>query len=293
MKKEEKLKEVLALIGHVSNAARREISGISNSYSVPIEEIRLRVGGLCTVRVGGQEYPLNSSLDKGMMNEILTSLCAGALYAHRDSISEGYISMDCGVRVGVAGRAGYEGGSCVGIGDVGTLVFRLPTAECGFAHELYDYWLSVGMGGMLIISPPACGKTTALRSLAAIIGSQRPIYRTVAVDERCEFDVSDFSGTTVDILRGYKRSEGIEIAVRTMSPDIIMCDEIYRQSDVDALMSALGAGVTVIATAHGRSKEDVINKHVIKPLIDAGMFRTVVTIRRENGDFVYTVGSFK
>ena len=191
--------------------------------------------------------------------------------------------------MGIGGHAGYDGGRCVGVNDVSALVFRIPSATSEFAEELYLSWLRDGKGGMLIISPPGGGKTTTLRSLAGYVGTSRDGgVRTVIVDERCEIDRDDYLDSQVDILSGYKRHDGIEIAIRTMSPEVIMCDEIFSERDADALIGALGAGITVIATAHGSSKNDIMQRDGIRRLVELGMFDTLVTVTRESADFGYT-----
>lgn len=141
---------------------------------------------------------------------------------------------------------------------------------------------------MLIISPPGGGKTTLLRSLARYIGSYKDNgLRTVIIDERCEIDRDDYRESKVDVLSGYKRHDGIEIAVRTMSPEVIMCDEIFSGDDSDALTGALGAGITVFATAHGGSLSDVMKRDCIRRLVELGAFSTLVTVTRDGGEFGY------
>ncbi len=285
-KRKKGLNEVLSLIDKHSAPIGREIRGVTDT-PLFTEEIRLRRGGVSSVRVGGRDLPLAYKLPDSAMDDIVVSLCHGALYAYRDSIIEGYVNMKGGVRVGIGGHAGYEGGKCVGVNDVSSLVFRIPSAIAEYAEELYLSWRASGMGGMLIISPPGGGKTTALRSLAPFVGTSGGGVRTVIVDERCEIDREDYLDSQVDVLAGYKRHDGIEIAVRTMSPEVIMCDEIFSERDADALEGALGAGITVIATAHGKELSDVLKRASIRRLIDLGMFDTLVTVTRKDGAFGY------
>ena len=281
------LSEVLALIDRHKGGLGREIRGVIHSTVPSVEEIRLRRGGVSSIRIGGRDLPLSSRISDEGMDDMVVSLCHGALYAYRDSIIDGYIHMDGGVRVGIGGHAGYEGGRCVGVNDVSSLVFRIPSGVAEFAEELYRSWVTDGMGGMLIVSPPAGGKTTVLRSLAHYVGSYETGVRTVIVDERCEIDREDYLNSQVDVLSGYKRHDGIEIAVRTMSAEVLMCDEIFSDKDADALAGALGAGITVIATAHGKGMDDVMKRENVKRLIDLGMFDTLVSITRSNSEFGY------
>ena len=250
-----------------------------------VSEIRLRLHGVCALVVRGENRSLSVSLDKSDVKEILRLVTGGALFSHRDEVCRGFISLPLGVRVGVIGRARYEGGRVIGVDEVTSLVFRLPTGECSFARQLYGEWWRLG-GGMLICSPAGQGKTTAIRSLARLIGSGREAKRVVVVDERCEFDSSEYCDAYVDILRGYRRAVGVDIAIRTMSAEVLIVDEISSCEDAVAMMSALGAGVTVIATAHADSLIGAAKRAYIRELILGGLFESVCIIRG-GGEFSY------
>ena len=284
---------VCKVIEEILPEAAREILGVDASVGGRIEEIRLRSFGVCSLVVCGKSYPLRLRVSPSEMADILSRLCHDALYAYRDTITMGYITMEGGIRVGVGGKASYDGGRSVGVGEVSSLVFRIPSSECSFANELHLRWRELGAPGMLIASPPSGGKTTAERALARLIGSGPLLKRVVIVDERCEFDPEDYAGAHVDVLRGYKRSEGIEIAVRTMSAELIMVDEIFTDGDRDALLRAHGSGVTVIATAHARNADDLQKKAVIASLLSGGMFPMLAFIERESGSFNFRVEEYR
>ena len=254
-----------------------------------INEIRLRSHGLSSLSIGVKNISLGISLGAQQMKEIFKRICDGAIFAHRDDVCRGFVSLNGGVRVGVCGHARYENGLIVGVSDISALVFRLPTGECSFARDLYKEWSSIG-GGMLICSMAGGGKTTAIRSLAKLIGTGRDARRVVVADERCEFSPSDYTDAHVDILRGYKRALGIDIAIRTMTAEILIVDEISAKEDAMAMLSALGAGVTVIATAHAESLEGAMKREYISELVRCGMFESVCVIERRDDDFSYSLG---
>ena len=176
----------------------------------------------------------------------------------------------------------------MGIGDVSALCFRIPTGRCEFALEVYKYWFQKGRPNMLVFSAPAGGKTTLLRALAREAGGGRDALGVVVVDERREFIKNDYEGCFVDILSGYGRDEGTEIALRTMSPQLIIIDELGSEADAEALLGAYGAGVPVIASAHGRSVEELRGRRGIGRLIDMGMFGVFVGLENKDGRFFYT-----
>ena len=282
-------KMVMALM---PKAVRDEISEYLTRASVSegwVNEIRLRAYGTVALVVSGRNVALTSSVSKEEMREVFKRICGGAVYAHRDDMCRGFVSIDGGVRVGVCAEARYERGSVIGVGEISSLIFRIPSCECSFADELYRGWLSFGCGGMLICSAAGEGKTSAIRSLAGLIGSGRAPYRVVVVDERCEFDPHRYSGAHVDILRGYRRALGVDIAIRTLSAEVIIVDEVSSGEDAAAALSALGAGVRVIATAHAKSFAEAVRRPYIREMIEAGLFDTVCVISRKNGRFSFTL----
>lgn len=136
----------------------------------------------------------------------------------------------------------------------------------------------------LIISPPKCGKTTILRDLARNLSGRG--YRVGICDERSEIagcynGKSSFDlGSRTDILDGCPKSEGILMLIRSMSPDVIITDEIGRKEDVGAIDSALCAGVKTITTIHGSSYEDVENS-AVGELIKRHVFETLIFLSAE------------
>ena len=253
-----------------------------------ISEIRLRSPGALALTVSGENILLPIRIDTENMRVIFKRICDGAIFAHRDDVCRGFVTVDGGIRVGVCGHARYDGGRVIGVGDVSALVFRLPGCECSFGRALYERWQRIG-GGMLICSRAGEGKTTAIRSLAALIGSGRTPRRVVVADERCEFDTDRYIDAHVDILRGYRRPLGVDIAIRTMSCEVLIVDEISSPDDSRAMLSALGAGVSVIATVHAASLADAMRRPYIRELIDGGLFESICIIKRDGARFGFEI----
>ena len=272
------------VLSYLPRGVRREVFEISRTVSrfwLNLSEIRLRADRTSSLVMGGVCYPLIALVGGEDIRDVMLRLSEGALYTCRDSIADGYIPIGGGVRVGVAGTARYDGGRIVGVGDISALVFRFPATFCEFGEELYRAWLATGSGNMIIASPPMGGKTTALASLASYIGGGRGARRVVIVDERCEFDRDMYEGREVDILSGYKRERGIEMALRTMSPEVLIADEIATTSEADAIMSVLGAGIRVITSVHAEGLEDLYQRPCLKGLIDARLFSSMVILHND------------
>lgn len=277
--KQEKRRNFLSLLPTRVRAELERLTLSRGSDITSVSEIKLRAFGRSTVTVSGEKIALASRVGCEEMSEILSLLCEGSLYAYRDRIREGYISLDGGVRVGICAEARYDSGNLVGVTDVTSLVFRIPTGSFSFAPELYEIFRECSRG-MLIYSPPGVGKTTALRSLVGLIGSGRRGEEVSVIDERCEFFHDDYVGASVDILRGYKRADGMEIALRSLSPEVIAVDEVGRLSEANAMLESLNAGVRVIATAHADSLDALKRRVNMKPFFDYGVFDVFVGIKK-------------
>lgn len=282
----EKISE-LGFFCKLPSAVRAELEALSLSRPALVRglsELRLRAEGLSAVTVFGERIPLSAHVGRGELSHLVSELCDGSLYAYKDTIADGYIPLRGGVRVGVCGLARYDGGSLVGISEVSSLLFRIPTAASSFATELYELF-SETERGLLICSPPACGKTTALRSLAAALARGRSGLNVAVVDERCEFIPDDYAASSVDIFRGYKKSEGLELALRTLSPDVMLVDEIGGTEEAVALLPYLASGVRIVATAHAASFSELSRKHNVAPFLSRHLFDSFAFLSRRDGEY--------
>ena len=246
-----------------------------------ISEIHITLGRCSSVLIGGERVMIGVEVTSQDMDITVHRVCGGAIYAHRDTISEGYVSLRGGVRVGICGQARYESDRLVGVSEVSSLVFRIPTATSSLKDELFSAWQGTKCG-MLIYSPPGVGKTAALRSLVFGLASRGE--NVALVDERREFCSENFEGLPVDVLSGYRRADGFEIALRTLSPDVIAVDEIGRLEEVGAIMESLGSGVRLAITAHAGSISEIRKRAVTAPLIENGMVDMLVGLSIENGE---------
>lgn len=257
-----------------------------------LSELRIRVGGVSFAIVSGECLPLRIELTRREIEDIYTSVISGSVYAYKEETLEGFVTMQGGVRVGICGDARYDGGRICSVKDISSLIFRIPVSESENAEDIYELWRRCE-GGLLLFSPPGAGKTSALRKLAYYIGTGSSSKRTVVVDERREFIPEDYAYACVDILKGYKKDKGIEIAVRTLGAEVIILDEIGTDAEADAIFAAGMGGVTVIAACHGGSLAEVMSKDGIARLVTGGFFDTAVRLYKEGAAFMKEVTSLK
>ena len=262
-----------------------EIASLCRRYG-EARELRLRRRGVSLLIFADRSASVKSVGDS-TVDDVFSAVCRGAPYAFRDSIVRGFVPLFDGIRVGVAGRAHYDGGRLVGVSDIESLVFRLPTGSCDFAERITAICRSAP-GGVLIFSPPFGGKTTALRAIAAELSSDR---RVVIVDEREEIWTAALKGRNIDLLSGYRRAAGIEIATRCLAPEVIITDEIAAE-DADDILASANSGVPIIATAHAATVGELLARAHIARLLNLGVFSTLVGIYKEDGRFVCREESF-
>lgn len=261
-----------------------------------LEEIRLRRELSSSLTTDRGTLVLPVVLSGREMDETLTRICGGSLYAHSETIGEGYVILGGGVRVGVCGRAAVENGRVIGVYDPSALCFRIPGAprvDARAVEELIRTGRESGRG-VLIYAPPGVGKTTLLRAVVRRIGCGEHPMRIAVVDSRGELAPASVADglrrrCTVDVLSGYPRPKGIEIAVRTLNAEVAVCDELGDVEEGRAVLAVQNCGIPLLATAHGKTLGELLQRPGIRMLHDAGVFAFYVGITRTRGGFSYTV----
>lgn len=262
-----------------------------------IEEIRMRADRRCSLVVSGRNIMLDTVLDRAELSAVLEGMCQGSLYAFSDTINQGYVSLPDGVRVGVCGRAGCDGDRIIGIYDVSSLSVRIPHRSRPHGEEicrlLYSFERTCGV---LVYSPPGIGKTTLLRSVAVMLSSgawsdNASPLRTVVIDTRGELAfASEGRDLCLDVLSGYPRRQGIEIATRCLNAEVIICDEIGDYEEAMSLVASHNCGVPLIASAHAGNVEQLLSRTGLRLLHEAKIFGAYVGITRDGcGGYKYDI----
>lgn len=254
-------------------------------YRGCISEIRLRLGGVLTVTANSTNVCTHLRCTSSDVEYTVRALCGNSLYSHSETIKEGYICTDGGIRAGVCGRAVTDGGRIISVTDISSVSIRIPHRIPGASDDMCRLIMNEGFRGMIIYSPPGIGKTTALREIVSRMGSKPYNLRISVIDTRFEICGGLSGDLTVDALSGYPRAKGIECAVRTLSPQLIICDEIGSREDSEALRESYGSGVPCIVSAHAGSFSELSKKPYIKDVIEMGAFSYAVGLERERGSF--------
>ncbi|MDI3256601.1 MAG: stage III sporulation protein AA [Kyrpidia sp.] len=227
---------------------------------------------------------------------ILQGLSQSSLYALEEELRRGYLTLPGGHRVGIAGRAVVAGGRVQSQVDITGLNFRVARPVLGVSRALAP-WLLDAPGkpaSVLVLSPPQCGKTTLLRDLAHHLSAgiwhpTVPPLKVAVVDERSEL-AGTFQGRRhhdlgprTDVLDGCPKAEGMMMMVRSMSPDVLVTDEVGGEADIAALMEAVGSGVTVLASAHAAGLKEASGRPALRPLLEGRIFHRYVVLSRRQG----------
>lgn len=263
----------------------------SDEFLSSITEIRLRESLPFSVCVGNKSYTFNKEGGFTSVSDAvictsqdieysLEKLCASSLYSFDDTIKNGYIPLENGCRAGVCGECVLVDGRVASVRRILAINIRISRPKKEFARDLIEHYVRHSLSDTLIISPPALGKTTLLRSTAALLseGALGKPLKVAIIDERCELYVSGMTKGTVDVISGCPKVYGISLMTRTMSPEVMICDEISA-CECDEIRNARRCGVTFIASLHAGSIEDAMSRPFVRELVGDGGFGTFVVLK--------------
>ncbi len=255
-----------------------------------ITEIRLRNEKPVSVDLNGNSLFINSQseLIQSTSQAIMASsqdieysfktAFSYSLHSFSKELSMGYITTKGGNRVGVCGTAvvyNEDRESIETVKNISSLNIRISHEVCGFADRICGRCFYDGPKSVLIIGLPASGKTTLLRDIAKNLGGR---YKLSLIDEQNEISATyrnsaqNNVGKLTDIFVGYPKHKGISIAVRVMSPSVIIADEIGSMEDYKAIEFAHHSGVKVITAVHGNSLQQIKCKPAINAMLAQKMF---------------------
>lgn len=250
----------------LAEAVRKTLS----LWNTPVSEIRLREKRLLSVTLGRKNVICDITCTREEIQQTVAAVCGNSLYSHSESIREGCITTDSGIRVGVCGHAVTADGHISMVRDITSLNLRIPHRIPGAADELFRQIQN--SPNVLIYSSPGKGKTTVLRELIPLLSSGKSAKRCAVIDTRYELCAGIDSSDLTDVFYGYPRYEGILSAVRTMSPEYIICDEISTEQDAKALLCAHTAGISICASIHSGNSDELFRIPIVKMLNEAKVF---------------------
>lgn len=268
-----------------------------------LQEIRIKVQKPLQYYLGTKEVITNYIVTKEDIKTIIQRMSNYSIYAFEEEIKNGYITIEGGHRVGICGTCVMDGSKVKTIKNIASVNIRICREIIGCSNKIIPYIVEKNrVLNTIIISPPKCGKTTLIRDISRNLSNGIKINnidfqgkKVCIVDERseiagCSAGIPQMNvGIRTDVLDNCFKSEGIIMAVRSMAPDIIICDEIGTPRDVESIITALNSGVNLITTIHGFGIEDLFNRGVFKEILENNVFKRAIVLGtiKKIGDIKY------
>ena len=253
-----------------------------------LQEIRIKEGKPCILILEGREVIIKYITKREDIKYILQRVSNYSLYAFEEDIKQGFITIKGGHRIGLAGECVMEDGKIKTIRNISSLNIRICREIIGCSNKAIEHLVKNGrVLNTLIISPPKCGKTTILRDIARKLSGDGK--KVSVIDERseiaaCYLGVPQMNlGIRTDVLDNCLKSEGMIMAIRSLSPEVIICDEIGSIKDIEALVMAFNSGINIVVTLHGYSIDDFFNRKVFSELIENYILDRIVVLNNKNG----------
>ena len=272
---------------------------IPNNYKEKVREIRLRLNRPIVLVLDKGMYTVNSSgmlsrnfseksfvVFKDILFRSFNKICKYSIYSYQNDLKKGFITLSGGHRVGVCATAIYNQNEKIeNIKDISSMNIRISKNLIGVADKILNKIKN--FKGILVLGPPESGKTTCLRDIARSLslGKLGSPFKVVIIDERNEFSGSH-SGMIqndigfCDVLNSYSKIDGINLSIRNLSPEIIVCDEIDFKKDLEALFLGLNSGVKFICSIHSGSVEELMRKKTIYPILESAAFDKIILLKR-------------
>lgn len=259
-----------------------------------LEEIRIRINRPIEITLKGAPRFLSYIIQPDDAFHLMNKISHFSIYTLEEELKRGYITVSGGHRIGLAGKVILEEGKVKAIRDVSSFNIRIAREKVGIAETIIPFVFKGNWMHTMVIGPPQTGKTTLLRDIARIISTgnmKEGIHASKVgiVDERSEIagcvnGVPQLTfGHRLDVLDACPKAEGMMMMIRSMSPDVLIVDEIGRKEDAEAIQEAVHAGIKLIMTTHGTSMEEIRKRPSLREILDQRIFQRFVVLSRKEG----------
>lgn len=241
-----------------------------------ILEIRLRAGQRTELVCMDGFCRIGEAVPSSELKKIALRMMEYSYHSREAELARGYFTMKSGCRVGISGSFSCDENGKIRLCSIGSMCVRIAREFKGCAEELTEAILTDGRPvNALICSSPGLGKTTMLRDAARQLSDRG--YTVGIADERheiaaCHDGVPQMDvGMRTDVADGCPKGSGMDMLMRSMSPQILITDEIGGREDMETIRLASRRGVSVIATAHAGSYEE-LQKGPLREILEERIF---------------------
>lgn len=260
-----------------------------------ITEIRMRVNENIIVVVKNKKYYLKDDKNEflkasqQMIENFILKASEYSIYAFNESISNGYITLPKGIRVGLTGNIVTNEDKIITIKEFQAINIRIPHFIKNCSLPAYEFLVNDNVYNTLIISPPGCGKTTFIRDFIYQLYLHNVSSNILIADERNEIasvvvgQPQISLGGFCDIYTNCSKTFAFKNGIRSMRPDVIVTDELDLQKDLICLKEAMNSGVTVVATIHAKDLHQLQNKMGFDKIIENKYFSRYVILSGDEG----------
>lgn len=277
-----------------------EIISSNLKYS-KIYEIRLRVDKPIIINYSSKIYYLSleglTNLEdnaiicsKHLIDSIILKASNFSIYSINEDIKKGFITLNNGIRIGLVGEVVTENNFVKTIKDFNALNVRIPHEIKNCSLNVFNYLINNGQVlNTLVISSPCAGKTTFIRDICYQISNKNYPLNILILDERNEISATTKGkpsmdvGKFTDVLVYGNKKLGFENGIRSMSPNLIVTDEIANKEDIDAICYAVNCGINILATTHARDIIDIKEKILFNEVLHKKIFKRFVVLSQKNG----------
>ena len=222
-----------------------------------INEIRLRIDRPILVKTLSREFFIEYHPTKEYLRTIIQVATGNSMYAHEKEMSDGYLEYGDGIRIGICGFGRINDKKLIAFSEYYALCIRIPHI-CQVKND-FEIILNNPVN-TLIIGPHFSGKTTLIRYLANRISENHDV---VIIDERKELagkNGSFLPGKRADIIQGIEKKYVFSNIIRSMAPEIIVCDELFDHEDIVSVKRIIYSGIKCLASYHSENKTNVPNE---------------------------------